>query len=167
MKGKLDLDAGNRSMKYSTLIKNILIAGLAAGTLDILAAIFILAGGNATGTFKYIASGAFGKSALSGGNEMVAWGILFHYLIATSWTALYFILYPRLPILKRNKWINALVYGIIVWSLMNLVVLPMSQITQRPFTWAGVLENMAILSVCIGLPASLLAERYYRKSAGQ
>lgn len=69
-------------MKIQSLSVMILITGLIAGTIDILSAIFILAGGNAVGTFKYIASGAFGKTAFEGGNEMVAYGALFHYIIA-------------------------------------------------------------------------------------
>ncbi len=152
-------------MNNTKLLRNILVTGLIAGTCDILAAIIILAGGNAVGVLKYIASGAFGKAALAGGNEMVAWGALFHYIIALSWTTIYFLLYPKLPFLRRNKWLSAPGYGIIVWCVMNLLVLPMTQITQRGFNWRGVLENMAILVVCIGLPITLSADRFYRKSA--
>lgn len=143
-------------------ITTILITGLIAGTLDILAAIFILAGGNAVGVFKYIASGAFGKTAFDGGNEMVVWGAVFHYFIAMFWTALYFALYPKLPFLKRNKWLNAVVYGIIVWSVMNLVILPFTQIASQTFTVSGILKNVVILIICIGLPAALSADRFYK-----
>ncbi len=151
-------------MKNLNLLTNILLAGLIAGTLDILAAIFILAGGNAIGTLKYVASCAFGKAASEGGYEMVAYGLLFHYIIAMSWTAAYFLLYPKLPFLKWNKWLNAIAYGIIVQTLMSFVVLPLTQIPQRPFNWVSFLENTAILMFSIGLPVSLLADRFYRKS---
>jgi len=150
-------------MKNSNLLANILTAGLIAGTLDILAVIFLLAGGNAIGVFKGIASGVFGKTALEGGSGMVAWGALFHYVIAMSWTTAYFLLYPKLPFLKRNKWLNAAAYGVIVWSLMNLVVLPLSNVGSRTLTLLGALENMLILMVCIGLPVSLLADQFYRR----
>ena len=76
------------------LSKNILLAGLLAGTLDILAAIIILAKGNAIGTFKFIASGAFGEAAFSGGTDMVAYGVIFHYLFATGFATGYFLAYP-------------------------------------------------------------------------
>lgn len=149
-------------MKKANLLTNILITGLIAGTLDILAAIFLLAGGNAAGVLKYIASGAFGQSALIGGSEMIVWGLVFHYAIALGWTAAFFLLYPKLPFLRRNKWLNAAAYGVLVWALMNLVVLPLSNIAPQAFTASGVLKNMAILVVCIGLPVALLADRFYR-----
>ena len=152
-------------MKNSNLLTNILITGLIAGTIDILAAIFILAGGNAIGVFKYVASGAFGKAALDGGNEMVAWGALFHYIIAMSWTALYFLIYPKLPFLKWNKWFNAIVYGAFIQTLMSFVILPLTNIVSRPFNAFGFLENMVILMFSIGLPVALLADRFYHSKS--
>lgn len=151
-------------MKNSNLITNILITGLIAGTCDILAAIFLLAGGNAVGVLKYVASGAFGKAALEGGGEMAVLGLIFHYIIALSWTALYFLIYPKLPFLKWNKWLNAAFYGVIVWSVMNLLVLPLTNIAQRPFNSLNALKNIVILIVCICLPVSLLADRFYKKA---
>jgi len=151
-------------MKNLNLLTNILITGLIAGTLDILSAIFILAGGNAVGTFKYIASGAFGKAALEGGNEMVAWGALFHYIIATSWTTAFFLLYPKLPFLKWNKWFNAVAYGLIVQTLMSLVVLPLTQIAPRTFNLSGFSKNAVILMFAIGLPAALMADSFYQNT---
>jgi hypothetical protein len=145
---------------------NILITGLIAGTIDILAAIIILAGGNAVGTLKYVASGAFGKAATEGGNEMVAFGLLFHCIIAMSWTAAYFLLYPRLPFLKWNKWLNAIAYGLIIQTLMSFVVLPLTQIPPRSFNWVSFLENAVILMFSIGLPVSLLADCFYKNENG-
>jgi hypothetical protein len=143
---------------------NILVAGLIAGTIDILAAIIILAGGNAIGTLKFVASGAFGKAALDGGNEMAAFGLLFHFIIAMCWTAAFFTLYSKLPFPKWNKWLNAIAYGLFIQILMSFVVLPLTQIPPRPFNWVSFLENAVILMFSIGLPVSLLADRFYRKS---
>ena len=151
-------------MEKSSLLKTILISGLIAGTMDILSAIFLLAKGQAGVILKYVASGAFGKAALAGGNDMVAWGLLFHYSIAMSFTAAYFLLYPKLPILKHNVWINAVFYGIFAWSVMNLVVVPLSQIPPRPFNWESALKNAAILVVCIGFPIAWFADKFYAKT---
>lgn len=143
----------------------ILITGLIAGTLDILAAIFILAGGNAVGTFKYIASGFFGKAATVGGSEMVVWGAVFHYIIAMCWTAAFLLLYPKLPFLKWNKWFNAIAYGLIVQILMRFAILPFSQISSGAFNWISFLENAVILIFTIGLPSALAADWFYKKSS--
>jgi hypothetical protein len=149
-------------MNNSKLLKTILLTGLLAGTLDLLAAIFLLAGGNAVGTLKFIASGAFGKAALTGGNGMAALGLLFHYVIATSWTAAYFLLYPKLPFLRHNKWLNAIAYGLIAQTIMSRVVLPLSNVSPRAFTLSGFAQNAVILMFCIGLPVALSADRFYQ-----
>ena len=85
-----------------------------------------MAVGNAVGTLKYIAGGAFGKAALEGGNEMVVWCAVFHYIIALCWTAAFLLLYPKMPFMKWNKWFNAIAYGIVIQTLMSFVVLPLS-----------------------------------------
>ncbi|MGD9560914.1 MAG: hypothetical protein AB7F88_00200 [Pyrinomonadaceae bacterium] len=143
------------------LIQNILVTGLIAGSLDIVAAIFILAGGDAAGILKYVASGVFGPAALKGESQMVAYGLIFHFAIAMSWTALYFLLYPKLGFVRWNKWISGVVYGVLVWMAMNLVVLPLSKVPRGPLTWTSVLTNVLILTVCIGTPIAVLADRHY------
>ncbi len=145
----------------------ILRAGLLAGTLDILAAILILAKGNAEGTLKFIASGVFGNMAFSGGYDMVALGTVFHYFIATSFAAGYFLVYPRLPLLQKNKWASGVLFGLFVWAVMNLLAVPLSHAPQGPFAWDSALKNMAILVVCIGLPIAWLAERFYSTNQKQ
>ena len=78
---------------FEKLIPAVIITGLVAGTLDGLAAIinFIMQGGKKPEViFKYIASGVIGKDALTGGNGIILLGVLLHYLIAFSWTILFF-----------------------------------------------------------------------------
>ena len=143
------------------LLNIILRAGIMAGVLDIMAAIFLLAKGNALGTLKFIASGVFGKAAFEGGAGMVLLGAVFHFSIALIFAAGYFMAYPQFPFLRKNKWINGIGFGLLVWSIMNLLVLPLSRAPQSPFAWQSALLNMAILIVCIGMPVALLADRFY------
>ena len=83
--------------------RTIILTGLLAGTLDAVAAI-VVSQASPAAVFKYIASGAFGAGkAFSGGDIMIAWGVIFHYFIALSWTLLFFFIYPTLPWLKKNK----------------------------------------------------------------
>ncbi len=75
-------------MKKS-FIPSVLKAGFIVGTLDILAAFinyYINTGKSPEPVLKFIASGVFGKSAFTIGNEMLAWGLLFHYGIAFIFT---------------------------------------------------------------------------------
>jgi hypothetical protein len=143
--------------------KTIALTGLLAGTLDAMGPVLVN-GASPAGMFKYIASGAFGaEKAFAGGNEMVLWGILFHYFIAFSWTTFYFFLYPALKFLQRNKYGSGVLYGIFVWVMMNRIVVPLSKVPQGAFTIKGELIAASILIVAIGLPIAILTHRYYIK----
>ena len=141
--------------------RTITMIGLLAGTLDAVAAI-VVSQASPAAVFRFIASGAFGAGqAFSGGSIMIFWGVIFHYFIAFSWTVLFFFMYPALPWMRKNKYISGLLYGIFVWIIMNRVVIPLSEIAQRPFNLKGALTGMSILMVAIGLPISILTHRYY------
>jgi hypothetical protein len=147
-------------------VKAILIIGLIAGTLDIITAL-ILAKGNPLRMGQFIASGAIGRdAAFAGGLGTSLLGYFFHYFIAYTWTTLFFLLYPKVKLLQKNKIIVGLVYGILVWIVMNRVVLPLSQIPQRPFNLTQALIGMTVLMVMIGLPVSVLTHRYYSGKQG-
>lgn len=139
-------------------ILTILLAGLIAGTADALAAIFILAAGNAAGVFKYIASALYGKQAFTGGADMIIIGIICHYIIAFTFVTFYYFIYPHVSLLRYNKYLSAFLYGIFTWLVMNLIVVPMTKIHQV-FTWHNALLNAVILMFTIGLPAALIVRR--------
>jgi hypothetical protein len=146
-------------------IKQIIITGGLIGTLDGLAACLhtLLRGGDPVKVFVYISSGIFGSDAFTAGDGMAFWGILFHYCIATIWTALFFVLYQRVRALEKNKWLNGIVYGLIVWVIMNLVVLPLSRVPPLKMTFASVTIGAFILVACVGIPVAISAEKYFRK----
>ena len=139
-------------------------AGLLAGTLDILAAcgLFVFQTGiDPTIILRYIASGVFGLDALTGGWKMNVLGGLFHFVIAYGWTILFFLIYTKLP---KGSWIlHGLIYGFIVWLLMNQVVVPLSKIPQRPFNWNSATSGAIIIMLMIGLPISYHARKYYAR----
>jgi hypothetical protein len=142
------------------LIKAIILTGLLAGTLDITSAV-VASQVPPIPLGRYIAAGVFGRDALSGGVGMGILGLFLHYVIAFSWTILFFIAYPKINILSRNKIVVGLSYGIVVWLVMNLIVVPMSNVTRGPLQWKGIMINVSILMVMIGLPISIMAHRYY------
>jgi hypothetical protein len=150
--------------KNQGLIKQIILTWLLCGTLDAISALIINPGATLAGIFKYIAGGFFGKEAVAaGGTEMVVYGALFHYLIAFIFTFLLFKLYPFFINIFRSKILLAFVFGLLIWVVMNLLVVPyLSHIIQKPFKLVGVLKNMAALIVAFGLPISFIAGKYYR-----
>ncbi len=142
---------------YKTLLK----AWLTAGTLDALAAIFILAKGNAAGIFRYISSALFGKEASLTGTNMIVYGVLFHYLVAFSFTVFYFLIYRYVAVLRKNLLASSILYGLFIWTVMNLCVVPLTKIHRVPFRPANAIENAVILIICVALPISFFISRYY------
>jgi hypothetical protein len=152
------------SSPYAGIGKAILVAGFIAGTLDISTAMIVYHF-PAEPMGRHIASGAVGREAAqAGGMGMVVLGFFFHYFIAYSWTTLFFLLYPKVSILQKNKYVVGLLYGIVVWIVMNRIVLPMTMIKRAStFSWSAAALGAAILMVMIGLPVSLLANRFYSR----
>ncbi len=146
--------------------KIILTAGLIAGTLDISAAFlqfYIKTGKNPLVILKYIASGAFGPTARSGGTGAMVWGLVFHYMIAFGATLFFFWIYPRLKFMSVNRWVTAIVYGIFIWAVTNLVIVPLSLIHKFPSSFTQSVIAALILIVAIGLPLSFIIGNYYDK----
>lgn len=146
----------------------ILLAGLSAGTLDAIAAsisYYSKTGKTPGNVWRYVATGVFGKKVFASATLKAAWGLLFHFMIAFLFALFFFWLYPRLKWLSRNKVIGGLLYGIFIWLVMNLLVVPLSQARDIPFTIKGAAIGMLILMFCVGLPISLIAGYYYSRSS--
>lgn len=142
---------------------NILLLGLLTGTLDAIAACIWSHKVSPLVIFKFIASGVFGKAAFAGGAGMVAWGLLFHYFIAFSFSAVFYLLYPAFIRLIKDKYITAIVFALITWLITNLLIVPLSRIGWKPMGIAGILIGFGILIFTIGLPIALIGDRVYRK----
>ncbi|WP_184549341.1 hypothetical protein [Mucilaginibacter sp. FT3.2] len=111
--------------------------------------------------FEFIASGVFGRAAFTSGSQMVVAGVFFHYFIAFLFSAVFYLLYGKFDKLIRNKYLIAVLYGIIVWLVMNLIVVPLSKIGFHPIKFEAALIGLIILIVCIGLPVALIADKKY------
>ncbi|MBD2724727.1 hypothetical protein [Hymenobacter armeniacus] len=142
-----------------------LLTGLLAGTLDIAAACtqyVLLAHKPPVNVLRFVASGLFGPAALAGGAGMALAGLVFHYGIACAWALVLYWLYPRWSLLRQlPPLLVGLLYGAVVWAIMNLLVVPASRIPPRPFNLPSAAMAMGILMACIGLPIAWRAARYY------
>lgn len=149
-------------------LKTILFAGFIAGTFDILAA-FLNAYASKevlpVRVLQYIASGWFGMEAFTGGTAMAIYGLLFHYMIATGWALLFFLVYPYVPLLAKNKFVTGLSYGIVVWFLMNVLILPRTNIPNANggIKFPDAFVGMGILMVAVGLPIAIIVHRHFKK----
>ena len=139
--------------------KKVFIISIIAGTLDGLAAVIFLAKMNFKGVFQYIASAVFGIDAFAGGLKMVLFGLLMHYFIAFLFTAFYNLAALKFTFLSRKKILSGVLYGIFAWFAMNLIIVPLTKITQANFNIEDAILNCVILIFCIGLPIAILTAR--------
>lgn len=154
----------DQKTKKGKIFLNILWIGFLTGTLDALATILSSYKIGPVTIFQFIASGAFGKVAFKGGMPMVWWGVWFHYFIAYSFTAVFYVAYPSFYKFFRNKYLIGLEYGLITWIVMNFIVVPISKIGFHPVKqiWP-ILTGIFILIICIGMPVALIADFIRRR----
>lgn len=144
--------------------------GFLVGLLDGMAAVvnyLINDGGNPVRIFYYIASGIFGKTAFTSGIQMLFWGVFFHFLIACGFTAFYFWLYPRIKFISTHTILSGIGYGILVWMVMNLIIVPFSHTPKLPFNGTQALIGILIHVCFVGLPVSVLAHYFFNRHLKQ
>jgi hypothetical protein len=157
----------SKASPLSPAAKTILLATLVAGTLDILSALifygYVFYNVGARHVLQGIARVLLGKKAFEGGWATAFLGLAMHYCIASSFVILYFLIFPYIPFLKKYKIASGLLYGVLVWMIMNLAVLPLVDHRSYHFKLLAVVRDMAILLYAIGLPISLLISRHYER----
>jgi hypothetical protein len=150
-------DSAPPSQKRNTLLA-IAVGGLIAGTLDLTQAC-ILFGAKIP---LVIAAGLLGRQALHGGIATYLLGVLLHFFIAFSATAIYYAAASRrLVFLKEHPLVCGLFYGAAVEVVMGYIVLPLSALHERgPYELHDVLQGMLVHMVVVGLPISFSVRRF-------
>ncbi|MGH9782203.1 MAG: hypothetical protein ACRD33_10335 [Candidatus Acidiferrales bacterium] len=142
----------------------VLWIGLVAGTLDIAENIIFnhFRGVTMKMIFEYIASGLIGMKSFTMGGESVALGVAIHYAIAMTWTVIFYLLSRKLLILTRRAAISGIVYGGVVYVIMNVVVLPLTAVphSTNAMTVASRVSGVLALLFCIGLTIALLVSKF-------
>jgi hypothetical protein len=137
-------------------IHPIIVGGVAAGTCDILAALaFNWARVPPVRVLQYIASGLLGPAAFDGGAGTAVLGLGLHFLIASGAAAGYYAASRLWPLLLRRPVTCGLAYGVAVYLVMNLIVLPLSQATVRRGSSMSIAIMIGIHMLCVGLPIAL------------
>jgi hypothetical protein len=143
-------------------MKTIATAWLVAGTMDVSAACTyypLTAGASPVRILQGIASGLLGPRAFDGGAATAVLGLALHYLIALIWTVIFYVAARRVTALTRHVVAAGLGYGVLVWLIMNLVVLPLSRARLAPLRLGPSIVGAVILMFCIGLPIAAIVRR--------
>lgn len=162
-----DLDQLNSDAMERRAAATILIAGLAAGALDATAAMthfFAATGKDPLRVWVFVASGALGSAAYQGSPIIPALGLLFHFFIATTWAAIFYLASRRIArLVTAPAFVVGPLYGVFVWLMMTWIVVPLSRtppLGRR--TVSGIAIGIAIHMVCVGLPIALVIKRRAR-----
>jgi hypothetical protein len=145
--------------KPLTPAQAVLFGTLTVGTLDILDAFifFGLLGVAPVRILHSIASGLLGRAAYEGGAATAALGLGLHFFIAFGIVAVYVLASRWLPVLARRPWVYGLLYGLLVYAVMNYVVVPLSAASLRPPSGLSLVNGLLIHALGIGLPSALFA----------
>ena len=149
-------DAYNESKRL--IIKATLIAGfLDLGSAFVYA---MLEGHPPLGVLFAIASGVWPGARNAGLAGMLA-GVLLHFAIMSVMVWVYVMLARRREWAVRRPFIAGSLYGLGLWCVMYLIVLPLR--------WPAILQRVSMVSlgeqwfshiVLVGIPIALLAARY-------
>jgi hypothetical protein len=140
-------------------IPAILVGGLIAGTLDAILAFHAFGPRMPQG----IASGLIGARSFQGGAATWILGLVLHFFIALSMAAIYFAASRKLPFLKEYPLICGLFYGMALYLVMNLVVVPLSAIHARgPMARADLIHGLVVHMILIALPIAYSVRTFSR-----
>jgi hypothetical protein len=137
-----------------------ILAGLAGGLADILAAFVIFRPATPTQIFQAVGSGLTGPSIFQMGTTGVIIGALAHFGISIVLGVLYLVAAAFAPVLLTRPLLGGVVYGTFVYGIMNAIVVPLSLAADRTtppdhVTLLGWLANM-LFGVVLALVAARL-----------
>lgn len=149
--------AGEKPFERRSALLAIAVGGLTVGTLDLLQAC-ILFGWDIP---LSIAGGLLGREAVHGGAGTYILGVLLHYFIASSVTAIYYGASRRLGFMTEHPIVCGLLYGAVVETVMNLVVLPLSALHARgPYELHDLLQGLLVHMAVVGLPVAYIVRKF-------
>ncbi len=107
-------------------------------------------------SLQYIASGALGKYAFTGGIFTAVIGAIIELIMTFIIAGIFFLIVRRISLPHRYIIVSSLLYGIGVFLVMNYIVLPLSAAPKLPAppTWLFIeiiLEHMLLIALPLGI----------------
>lgn len=145
--------------KPLTPLQAVLYGGLTVGVLDILEAIVFwgFRGVSPVRVFQGIASGLLGRDSFSGGAPTAILGAILHFFIAFMAVKFYFLVSEWISALRQRPLLWGPIYGVSVYLVMYLIVLPLSAARAPAFGAVNVANGLFAHIFCVGIPAALFA----------
>ena len=156
-------------------LRRVLLAATVVAAADLLDAIIvwvvIFQKATVPRILQSIATGLLGPESFNGGAATALLGLVLHFVVALGWTLVFLLLLHQWPWLRRwtassrGAVVAGLIYGAVVWLLMDGVVLPLSRARVTPVTAPWFWIQLATHPFVVGLPIALILGRAGRSSA--
>jgi uncharacterized membrane protein YagU involved in acid resistance len=145
--------------KNREILAAVLLGGMIAATLD-LGAASLISGRSPVSIARVIAGGLLGRTAFSGGIGTAILGVALQEFMGILIATIYVVLFKAAPGLLRRWLPSGLVYGAIIFFVMNWVVLPLSALKASAphFTAVKFATNLAAMLI-FGLIVAFFARR--------
>ena len=131
------------------------IGALVVAALDMLDCVVVyglLRGVTATQCFQGVASGLLGRASFQGGWSTVLLGGVVHLFNATVIVTVYALASRRIPLLTRRPVLSAVLYGCLVFVVMNFIVVPLSAARVMRMTLVNLVNGFLGHIISVGLP---------------
>ena len=153
-----ELQPGARTLPIS---RAILYATLVVGVLDASDGVVFLGlhGQNPIQVLQYIASSLLGPRSFSDGLASAVLGLVLHFAIALVVATIYILGSRRVAALCTQWVLVGLLYGAAVWTVMNLLVLPLTAVAHGPITTAALANGLIGHALFVGLPSAFFAKK--------
>lgn len=142
-------------------LPQLLLGGVVLGTLDIVFAyvFWVSKGATVAGIFRSIARGVLGDASREGGATAAWLGAGLHYFIATLMVAVYYLAARKYPALVQRPVALGLLYGLVLYAVMNFVVLPLSAAGMADFDNAAWIVSSIVMHAVFGVICAVFARR--------
>ena len=142
----------------------IVSAGTICGIMDITAALVVygMMGAKPLRLLQGIAGGVLGPRTYTGGIATALLGLALHFLIAFGAATVFFIASRGIRFLLDHAVVSGVLYGVVVYFVMQRVVIPLSRANRNPFSLKFMIIGIIIHIFCVGLPISLSVRKHSR-----
>lgn len=158
MYSSVNPEVSGRPRAFDTIV----YGGFAVGVLDMLDPIifwYLRTGAKPIRIFQSVAAGLLGAEARNGGWKTAVLGLVLHFFIAFAIATVYYLASLKLPMLFQMPAFSGMLYGVIVYFIMNYAVIPLSYARRPSFSVAVFLNGVIGHALLVGLPIALVAWR--------
>ena len=150
----------------NSLIRSIAVGGIVVAVLtaiDLFMVAWLVFQAPPLEVAQFWASGWLGEAAFAGGYATALMGVISHLGVSTVIAGIFILSASRLATLQRHAILGGILYGVAVYFVMNLIVLPLSAApppgeVDTPL-YVLVIEGVIGHILTVGLPLGIIVRR--------